>query len=91
MIDMLHRILNLWEASEGTQLNAYLTEHGLRENALFKAVIQALIETSPQGSKERSLLETIINYQSSPSGGGDESSASGNRDGQQLTIKGVLS
>ena len=91
MIDMLHRILNLWEASEGTQLNAYLTEHGLRENALFKAVIQALIETSPPGSRERSLLETIINYQSSPSGGGDEPSASGGGAEQQLTIEGVLS
>ena len=91
MIDMLHRILKLWEASEGTQLNAYLTEHGLRENALFKAVIQALIETSPPGSRERSLLETIINYQSSPSGGGDESSPSGGGAEQQLTIKGVLS
>ena len=91
MIDMVHRVLKLWEASEGTQLNAYLTEHGLRENALFKAVIQALIETSPPGSNERSLLETIINYQSSPSGGGDESSASGGGAEQQLTIKGVLS
>ena len=91
MIDMLHRVLNLWDAGDSAQLNAYLAEHGLRENALFKAVIQALIETSPQGSKERSLLETIINYQSSPSGGGDESSASEGRDGQQLTIKGVLS
>ena len=91
MIDMLHRILNLWEASEGTQLNAYLTEYGLRENALFKAVIQALIETSPQGSKERSLLETIINYQSSPSVNEGGSSASGSEAEQQLTIKGVLS
>jgi adenine-specific DNA methylase len=91
MIDMLHRVLKLWDAGDSAQLNAYLAEHGLRENALFKAVIQALIETSPPGAKERSLLETIINYQSSPSGGGDESSASGGRDGQQLTIKGVLS
>jgi adenine-specific DNA methylase len=91
MIDMLHRVLKLWEAGDSAQLNAYLAEHGLRENALFKAVIQALIETSPPGAKERSLLETIINYQSSPSVGGDESSASGGRDGQQLTIKGVLS
>ncbi len=92
MIDMLHRILNLWEAGDkAPQLNAYLAEHGLRENALFKAVIQALIETSPPGSKERSLLETIINYQSSPSGGGDEPSPSGGGAEQQLTIKGVLS
>ena len=91
VIDTVHRVLKLWEAGDSAQLNAYLAEHGLRENALFKAVIQALIETSPPGAKERSLLETIINYQSSPSGGGDESSASGGRDGQQLTIKGVLS
>ena len=91
MIDMVHRVLNLWEAGDGAQLNAYLAEHGLRENALFKAVIQALIETSPPGSKERSLLETIINYQSSPSGGGDEPSPSGGGAEQQLTIKGVLS
>jgi adenine-specific DNA methylase len=91
MIDMLHRVLKLWEASEGAQLNAYLAEHGLRENALFKAVIQALIETSPPGSKERSLLETIINYQSSPSVNEGGASASGGEAEQQLTIKGVLS
>ena len=78
VIDMLHRILTLWEAGDGTQLNAYLVEHGLRENALFKAVIQALIETSLQGSNERSLLETIINYPSSPSASEAE---------QQLTFK----
>jgi adenine-specific DNA methylase len=91
MIDMLHRVLTLWEADDGTQLNAYLVEHGLRENALFKAVIQALIETSPPGAKERSLLETIINYQSSPSVNEGGASASGGEAEQQLTIKGVLS
>ena len=91
MIDMLHRVLKLWEAGDSQQLNAYLAEHGLRENNLFKSVVQALIETSPQGSKERSLLETIINYQSSPSGGGDEPSPSGGGAEQQLTIEGVLS
>ena len=91
VIDMVHRVLKLWEAGDSAQLNAYLAEHGFRENNLFKSVVQALIETSPQGSRERSLLETIINYQSSPSGGGDESSASGGEAEQQLTIEGVLS
>jgi adenine-specific DNA methylase len=91
MIDMLHRVLNLWDAGDSAQLNAYLAEHGLRENALFKAVIQALIETSPPGAKERSLLETIINYQSSPSVNEGGASASGGEAEQQLTIKGVLS
>ena len=61
MIDMLHRIMNLWAAGDKAEINIYLTEHGLRENSLFKPIVQALIEMSPQGSHERSLLETIIN------------------------------
>ena len=91
VIDMVHRVLKLWEAGDSAQLNAYLAEHGFRENNLFKSVVQALIETSPQGSRERSLLETIINYQSSPSVNEGGSSASGSEAEQQLTIKGVLS
>ncbi len=63
MIDMLHRIMNLWDAGETAQINGYFQEYGLQENTLFKAVVQALIETSPQDSSERSLLETLINYE----------------------------
>ena len=63
MIYMLHKIMNLWKAGDREPVNAYLTEHGLRENDLFKSVVQALIEISPQGSDERSLLETIMNYE----------------------------
>ena len=91
MIDMLHRILKLWEARDRAQLNAYLTEHGIQENDLFKSVVQALIEMNPPGSDERALLETIINYQSSSSVNEGGSSASGGEAEQQLTIKGVLS
>ncbi|MDE0636959.1 MAG: DUF1156 domain-containing protein [Candidatus Poribacteria bacterium] len=63
MIDMIHRIMNLWNEGESAQINAYFHEHGLQENTLFKAVVQALIETNFQGSDERSLLETLINYE----------------------------
>lgn len=63
MIDMIHRIMRLWDAGDREQINAYFHEHGLQENALFKAVVQALIETNPQGSSERSLLEMLINYE----------------------------
>ena len=63
MIDMIHRVMNLWSTGERAHLNAYFHERGLQENPLFKAVVQALIETSPQGSSERSLLETLINYE----------------------------
>ena len=63
MIDMIHRIMKFWDAGEREHINAYFHEHGLQENALFKAVVQALIETSPQRNSERSLLETLINYE----------------------------
>ena len=63
MIDMIHRIMKFWDANESAYINAYFHEHGLQENPLFKAVVQALIETSPQVSSERSLLETLINYE----------------------------
>ncbi|MYC75111.1 DUF1156 domain-containing protein [Candidatus Poribacteria bacterium] len=63
MIDMIHRIMKLWDKSDSAHIDAYFHEHGLQENPLFKAVVQALIETSPQGASERSLLETLINYE----------------------------
>ena len=63
MIDIIHRSMKLWIANESAHLNAYFHEHGLQENTLFKAIVQALIETSPQGNSERSLLETLINYE----------------------------
>ena len=63
MIDMIHRIMKFWDANESAYINAYFHEHGLKENPLFTAVAQALIETSPQGSSERSLLETLIGYE----------------------------
>ena len=66
IIDMIHHIMNLWEAGEGAQINAYVAAHGLHENNLFKSVSQALIEMSSQGSAEKSLLETLINYRPSP-------------------------
>ena len=72
VIDMLHRIMNLWKAGDQNLISTYLTEHGLRENNLFKSVVQALIEMSPQGSDERSLLETIINYTPNLSAEGTE-------------------
>ncbi len=63
MIDMIHRIMKLWNEGDSAHMDAYFHEHGLQENPLFKAVVQALIETSLQGSSDRSLLETLIGYE----------------------------
>ena len=82
MIDIIHRIMNLWEAGDTEAINSYLTEHGLRENPLFRSVVQALIEMSPHGSNERSLLEAIISHSPSLSAGATQ---------QQLTIREISS
>ena len=87
IIDMLHRVMNLWDASDKMEINAYLIEHGLRENTLFKSIIQALIETNPQGSNERSLLETLINYDPGQSASSDNSGQSASGAEKQLTLK----
>ncbi len=92
MIDIIHRLMKLWDAGEKVQINASFDEHGLQENALFKAVIQALIETSPQGSGARSLLETLMHYAPGKSPGGTASGSSGTTSAeQQLTLDGVSS
>ena len=89
IIDMIHRIVNLWTGGERAQMNAYFTEHGLQESTLFKSVVQALIEMNSQNSDERSLLETIINYTPSPSAIGSESSAARSGETRQLTLDGM--
>ena len=86
MIDMIHRAMRLWDAGERAQINAYFHEHGLQENALFKAVVQALIETSPQGNSERSLLETLINYEPGEPVSGVSSSGRSDPDVVQLQL-----
>ena len=92
MIDMIHRIMKLWDAGERAELNAYFHEHGIQENALFKAVVQALIETSPQGASERSLLETLINYEPGEFVGGDSFPRQSRKETErQLTFEGIPS
>ena len=92
IIDMIHRIMKFWDANESAYINAYFHEHGLKENPLFKAVVQALIETSPQSSSERSLLETLIGYEpGEPVSGVLLPGQSNAEDERQLTFEGVLS
>ena len=86
MIDIIHRVMKFWDANESAQINAYFHEHGLQENPLFKTIVQALIETSPQGASERSLLETLINYEPGESVGGISSSGRSTSDTAQLRL-----
>jgi putative DNA methylase len=62
LIDQVHRLMHLWRAGDVVRVDEYLDARGLRRNALFHQLLQALIELAAAGSEERSLLESISNH-----------------------------
>lgn len=62
LIDRIHCLMHLWKAGDVHKVDEYLDENGLRRQELFKRLLQSLIELSPHGSEERSLLESISNH-----------------------------
>jgi len=62
LIDRVHCLMHLWKAGDLSKVDGYLDGNGLRRHELFKRLLQALIELSPHGSEERSLLESISNH-----------------------------
>ncbi|MEJ5375060.1 MAG: DUF1156 domain-containing protein [bacterium] len=62
LIDRVHRLMHLWKAGDLAKVDEYLDGNGLRRQELFKRLLQSLIELSPHGSEERSLLESLSNH-----------------------------
>ncbi len=62
LIDQVHRLMHLWQTGEVVKVDEYLNDRGLRRNALFHQMLQALIELSERGTEERSLLESVSNH-----------------------------
>jgi hypothetical protein len=62
LIDQVHRMMHLWKAGDLIRVDEYLEARGLRRNALFHQLLQALIELAPAATEERSLLENISNH-----------------------------
>jgi len=62
LIDRVHRLMHLWKTGELAKVDEYLDDNGLRRQELFKRLLQSLIELSPHGSEERSLLESLSNH-----------------------------
>jgi len=62
LIDRIHCLMHLWKAGELAKLDDYLDNNALRRQELFKRLLQSLIELSPHGSEERSLLESLSNH-----------------------------
>jgi adenine-specific DNA methylase len=62
LIDRIHCLMHLWKAGDLSKVDEYLDGNGLRRQELFKRLLQSLIELSPHGSEERSLLESLSNH-----------------------------
>ena len=62
LIDQLHRLMLLWKAGDVVKVDDYLDVRGLRKNALFLHLLQALIELAGEGNEERVVLENISNH-----------------------------
>jgi hypothetical protein len=62
LIDRVHCLMHLWKAGDLSKVDGYLDGNGLRRQELFKRLLQSLIELSPHGSEERSLMESISNH-----------------------------
>jgi len=62
LIDRVHCLMHLWKAGDLSKVDGYLDANGLRRQELFKRLLQSLIELSPHGSEERSLLESLSNH-----------------------------
>jgi adenine-specific DNA methylase len=65
LIDQVHCLMHLWRAGDQARVDEYVDLRGLKRNALFHQLLQALIELSGAASEERSLLESISNHISS--------------------------
>ncbi len=62
LIDRVHCLMHLWKAGEISRIEEYLDGNGLRRQELFRRLLQSLIELSPAGSEERSLLECLSSH-----------------------------
>lgn len=62
LIDQIHHLMHLWNAGDVVPVNTYLDRRGLRRNALFPPLLQALIELAGAGSQERAILESLSNH-----------------------------
>ncbi len=62
LIDRVHRLMHLWKEGNLSKVDEYIDGNGLRRQELFKRLLQSLIEISPNGSEERSLLESLSNH-----------------------------
>ena len=85
MIDLLHRMMQLWKAGRQGDCDTLIETNGLRGGNRFAQLVQAVIELAGQGTEERSLCESIASYLGRGGGRGATAPVV-TRDGQQTFV-----
>ncbi|MGA7500915.1 MAG: DUF1156 domain-containing protein [Isosphaeraceae bacterium] len=64
LIDQVHRLMHLWKTGDVAKVDDYLDSRGLRKNALFLHLLQALIELARRDEQrdETVILENLSNH-----------------------------
>jgi len=64
LIDQAHRLMHLWKTGDVGKVDDYLDSRGLRKNALFLHLLQALIELARRDEQrdETVILENLSNH-----------------------------
>ncbi len=64
LIDQVHRLMHFWKTGDVAKVDDYLDARGLRKNALFLHLLQALIELSRRDEQrdELVILENLSNH-----------------------------
>ncbi len=60
LIDVLHKVLLLWEKNQRSEMIQVLVEKGYGKSDAFYRVAQAISETLPKESKEKKLLDGFL-------------------------------
>ncbi|MDI6786179.1 MAG: hypothetical protein QMD92_05660, partial [bacterium] len=60
LIDVLHRVLLLWEKSKRDEMVSLLQKSGFGQSEAFYRVAQAISETLPIENKEKKLLDGFL-------------------------------
>jgi len=60
LIDVLHKVLILWEKGEKNEMIQTLTDTGYGTNEVFYRVAQAISETLPAENQEKKLLDGFL-------------------------------
>jgi putative DNA methylase len=63
MVDVLHRLSQLWDSGQPNEVIVLLAESGHAEEPVFWAMAKAIAEILPDGDRERTMIQAFLSSQ----------------------------